>query len=388
MPKIKVNTDRIKSSENDIQSINRKVNLILREFDSIYRNLDWDIKAASSINSRLSNISRNLSSENRSLQKMQVFLVNAKKRYDDVERLNSNLLIRGVNSENLLNLDAVIPSLLINNFKHSGGGGGHSFANSAEDENFNIDDSKSTVKIKEKSKKLDEKYTKEWGKPSSDKKDDNNDIKFDIKHNLWEKKVSKDIITTGDISGSYGLASGNAYYKVGDVYAKGSVDASIWKDGMLAPSLTAAFEAGGSIVEVGANGQIGDESNNFHGSVTGKAGTARAYASGGFGVIYDDDGNAEVGVEGKVGAEAYAVKGEASGGFTFLGIKVDVVAEGGLGGASAVAEGKVTTGGVHGKIGLGWGVGGSVSFNVDFSDSSIYKGIKDGEKYLDNIFSG
>lgn len=58
------------------------------QFDSVSRNLDWDIRAESNINSRLSGISRELSAEARGISGMKNYLGNAVRQYNTVENTN------------------------------------------------------------------------------------------------------------------------------------------------------------------------------------------------------------------------------------------------------------------------------------------------------------
>jgi len=59
------------------------------QFDSVSRNLDWDIRAESNINSRLSGISRELSAEARGISGMKNYLGTARSKYTSVENNNS-----------------------------------------------------------------------------------------------------------------------------------------------------------------------------------------------------------------------------------------------------------------------------------------------------------
>lgn len=89
MPTIKVNTNQLSSYESDMQGVLSRVNSIMNQFNSVSRNLDWDIKAESNINSRLSGISRELSAESRGISGMKQYLGQARTKYNAVERKNS-----------------------------------------------------------------------------------------------------------------------------------------------------------------------------------------------------------------------------------------------------------------------------------------------------------
>ena len=60
MPKIRVNTIRLKIHESEIWEIYGRVNSIMDQFNSVSRNLDWDIKSEADVYSRLSKISEYL----------------------------------------------------------------------------------------------------------------------------------------------------------------------------------------------------------------------------------------------------------------------------------------------------------------------------------------
>ena len=88
MPTIKVNTSRLSGYESDLQGVLSRVNSIMGQFDSVSRNLDWDIRAESNINSRLNGISRELSAEARGISGMKNYLGNAVRQYNTVENTN------------------------------------------------------------------------------------------------------------------------------------------------------------------------------------------------------------------------------------------------------------------------------------------------------------
>ena len=89
MPKIKVNTNRLRAQESEMQAILSRVDSIMNQFNSVSRNLDWDIRAESNINSRLSGISRELSAESRGISGMKRYLGQAITKYNEVEDKNS-----------------------------------------------------------------------------------------------------------------------------------------------------------------------------------------------------------------------------------------------------------------------------------------------------------
>lgn len=88
MPTIKVNTRKLASYESDLQRILNRVNSIKNEFSSTSSNLDWDVKASSNINYRLSVINRELSAEVRGISGLKNYLDTAQRKYDAVEDKN------------------------------------------------------------------------------------------------------------------------------------------------------------------------------------------------------------------------------------------------------------------------------------------------------------
>ena len=90
MPYIKVNTNKISRYSNDINSVYTRVNRIKSEFASIGYSLDWDIKSASGINSRIKTIENELSAERSGLKRMQSFLNSTASKYNNVENTINN----------------------------------------------------------------------------------------------------------------------------------------------------------------------------------------------------------------------------------------------------------------------------------------------------------
>ncbi|MCR4691871.1 MAG: hypothetical protein K5739_11045 [Lachnospiraceae bacterium] len=170
--------------------------------------------------------------------------------------------------------------------------------------------------------------------------------------------------------GEYYDANLNVYALYGEA-AIGASAGIIDGDGNFAPGISASAEASVSGIHAEADQQLGTDNYNVHSNATGDVGYAYANASAGAGVIYDDDGNAQFGVQAEAAAGAYAVHGEVSGGFTIFGIDVDVTLGGGAGGAEAHAGGSITTGGVSGEVGIGALLGVDLGISVDWSDFSI-----------------
>lgn len=179
-------------------------------------------------------------------------------------------------------------------------------------------------------------------------------------------------LAEGELSGTVGNLSGSLSGTVGEVGAQGELGATLFSDGRFAPSLYGSLVATGSVLSGTANVSWSDDYYTLSGTASGDLLTAKAGIEGGAGyiTIEDEAGNISTawGVKGEVGAEAYVVKGTLSGGFEIFGVEFNANVTGGAGGAGVKAGGHATTGGVSGELGLGLGVGGNVSFSVDWSE--------------------
>ena len=175
----------------------------------------------------------------------------------------------------------------------------------------------------------------------------------------------------GELSGNIGNLSGTASGSVGNVAVEGEAGATLFSDGMFAPSLYGSLAASASVLAGTANINYEGDGYTLSGTASGEVLTAEAYANGGAGYItYENEAGQTVsawGVQGEVGAEAYVAKGTLSGGFEIFGIEFNASVTGGAGGAGLKAGGHATTGGVSGELGVGLGVGGDVSFSIDWS---------------------
>jgi hypothetical protein len=184
-------------------------------------------------------------------------------------------------------------------------------------------------------------------------------------------------LAKGTAKGNVGNASGKVSATIGSVGATGTIGATLFKDGKLSPAIDGKLKAEAAAVKGSAEGQIGNDENNVHVKGSGKLLGAEAEASGSAGVItYTDkttgQTKTEYGAKGKVGAEAYVAEGKISGGFTLFGIKVDAGVSGKAGGAGISAEGRVTTGGVSGEIGAGLGLGAGLEISIDWSGFKLW----------------
>lgn len=215
-------------------------------------------------------------------------------------------------------------------------------------------------------------YDTESGIGLKYKTDENGNRYLDEAGISWGAKGEGHIMQ-GEVEGNIGYASGSASGKIGEGSASGKVGVKIWDDGELAPQLYAEGKAGVTAAKGEAKGQVGSDNNNLHAKGEGSLGKAGVNAEAGAGKItYKDsktgEEKTEYGVKGSVGAEAYAAEGKVSGGFTILGVDVDIGLSGKAGGAGAKIGGEVGTGGASGDIGLGLGLGAELNISIDWSD--------------------
>lgn len=179
-------------------------------------------------------------------------------------------------------------------------------------------------------------------------------------------------ILKGEASGNIGILGGKADASLGNVGVSGKINATLFEDGKFTPSLGAEVKGEASALKGSAQGYLGNENYNAHANASGTLFGAEASAGAQIGAVtYKNKQGQTVtayGVKGEVGAEAYVAEGKVSGGFTFMGIDIDIGVSGKAGGAGVEAGGSITTDGAHGEIGAGLGLGAGVEISVDWSD--------------------
>lgn len=193
---------------------------------------------------------------------------------------------------------------------------------------------------------------------------------------------------SGEVEGYIGYLKGKIKGTVGSAEAKGSLVASLWKDGKFAPAIGVEGKASAKGAEGEVEASFGSEKNNVHASAGGSVFVAEAEASAKAGVITykEDDGTVKTkfGVDAEVGAEAYLAQGEAKTGFSLWGIEVSASVEGKFGGLGAGAGVEATTGSISASVDAGILAGLGLNVGVDWSgfDPSAVKdtftGIVDG----------
>lgn len=175
-----------------------------------------------------------------------------------------------------------------------------------------------------------------------------------------------------EASGSYGIASGEASAKALTAEAKASTKVTLMEEGEIAPQIQAEVKGEANVAQGEVGATIGNDYIDAHIKGEGKAGHAEAHAGFGAGKITyeDEDGNTKTGIGAyaEAGAEAYLAEGSVSGGISICGIKIDVKAEGKIGGAGAKAEAEVSSGKIKAGLGLGLLAGLGLDVEIDWSD--------------------
>lgn len=183
-------------------------------------------------------------------------------------------------------------------------------------------------------------------------------------------------LAKGAAQGNIGYLSGKAEAEIGAASVKGTVGATLFKDGKFTPSLNAKAEASAAAAKGSVEAKFGTDKTNKHVKAEGSVLKAEASASAGVGkVTYTDaQGNKDtaIGVTGTVKAGACLAEGKVSGGFTVFGVKIDAGLTGKAGAVGVEAGGSITNKGASGKIGGALGVGGGVEISVDWSGFSLW----------------
>lgn len=178
-------------------------------------------------------------------------------------------------------------------------------------------------------------------------------------------------LVVGSAKGNCGLLSGEIKGEIGKVSGQGEVKASLMEDGKFKSKISAGVEASATGAEASGKVAFGTENTDVHVSADGKLGYAKASAGVQAGKISYENSDGETveawGAGAEAGAEAYLAQGTVKGGFSIMGVKFDVGLTGKAGGVGAKAGGSVTTGGVHGSVGLGAGLGLGLDVGIDWS---------------------
>ncbi len=357
MPIIKVDTDVLKKCESELGDIYRSIKRTRDGFYSIYNNLDWDIRCASNINSRLQGISSELDDENRRISAMQSFLGFAADKYENGDRNYCPIaksVAHGVSNAVWLDVvpdrDSELNYLEYENFFH------YTDKKGKRKETKIKQDEKRNEKIKsfnEKVKKYNKGEKENWYKK-----------KGTILEGSYEESLEGSVF----VSRSPGK-NGSSEVKIGTGEVHGKVSGGLYifekdKNGktkrILSPSVDAEIGASVSLIEASAEGRIGfggqdKDTLGLYGDVNAKAGSADAK----LGIQASKD---QVHVSAK--AEADVVKLEASGGVTVLGADIGVKGSVKVG-VGFHADVGYTDGKVKVDIGAAIGLGADIGFEVD-----------------------
>lgn len=89
MPTIRVNTSIMDGYVSEMETILKSIDSIKSDFDFASSNIDWEIKAESSINYKLNRISRELGEQRNGVSGMKNYMAHAISKYDQVEFKNT-----------------------------------------------------------------------------------------------------------------------------------------------------------------------------------------------------------------------------------------------------------------------------------------------------------
>ena len=203
-------------------------------------------------------------------------------------------------------------------------------------------------------------------------------LKFESEKGQWKDATVVDASAKGSVSaadlkasGSYGIASGEAEAQVLSAEASVSGKVKLMEEGKLAPQIALDADIEGNVAKGSVGATIGNDYIDAHVNAEGEFLHAEANAGVGAGKITYKDENGKTktaaGVYAKAGAEAYVAKGSIGGGINILGVKIDVSAEGKLGGAGATANAEVSSGRVKAGLGLGFLAGLGLDVTIDWS---------------------
>ena len=402
MPKIRVNTSRLNAYGAELDGILNRLNDIKERFNLASNNLDWSIKGEAEISSILSKLSNELSLEAESIAGMRYFLRNAALKYDTAE--NSILGLFGINPDykNQLGLYDIISNigeavngilgislisdllkLMDNDFDIKRQSYGSYFDFKKPEGLFGVFGTLAKFGALSRKISIDDKNAEMGGSIEGSllggKVNTSLTSAWDVKKgnlNLLEARISADgHLAKGQVDAYLGETKATIAGIVGNAAVSGNVNASLMKNGKLAPSIGIEGKAEASVVKGEFGIKHGSDKNDVHLKLAGEGLAAEASAKANFGKIEseDSDGNrvTKYGWETRVGAEAYLAKGKIEGGFKFCGIKVDLSVGGKLGGAGARVGGSITNSSASGEIGLGFVAGLGINVNVDWSNADL-----------------
>lgn len=402
MPKIRVNTSRLNAYGAELDGILNRLNDIKERFNLASNNLDWSIKGEAEVSSILSKLSNELSLEAESIAGMRYFLRNAALKYDTAE--NSILGLFGINPDykNQLGLYDIISNigeavngifgislisdllkLMDNDFDIKRQSYGSYFDFKKPEGLFGVFGTLAKFGVLSRKISIDDKNAEMGGSIEGSllggKVNTSLTSAWDVKKgnlNLLEARISADgHLAKGQVDAYLGETKATIAGIVGNAAVSGNVNASLMKNGKLAPSIGIEGKAEASVVKGEFGIKHGSDKNDVHLKLAGEGLAAEASAKANFGKIEseDSDGNrvTKYGWETRVGAEAYLAKGKIEGGFKFCGIKVDLSVGGKLGGAGARVGGSITNSSASGEIGLGFVAGLGINVNVDWSNADL-----------------
>ena len=356
---------------------------IENNIDEARSNLRWKVAAEADLRNRIRKAQIRAEECRNDMQSMQAALVNILDKYETTEK-------RVLNSEDATALNGILDDIKKSFDTLLYGPAAAGIINSAQ----NVDDEdeeKSVSRIKGSigaagsilgmdasckaegdilgaSYEQENKFGVEWSE------DEEGNVNLDSIG--AEASISGEVhAAKGSVEGNIGYLKGSAAVAVGTIAGTGAVGACLYKDGKLSPQIYAQAKAEAVAAQGEVETSLGTENTNIHAGAEGKVLAAEATAEVQAGkVTYEDkNGNEKTGygIAGEVGAEACLASGTVSGGFTIMGIEIDVGLTGKAASIGGKASGSITTGGVNTSIGASLGLGVGLDLSIDWSGFKI-----------------
>lgn len=345
MPYIKVNSSSLTSTANAVNSIKARVNRIKNDFIVLGKQLDWDIRAATNINSRINDIEKLLDNELLGLQKMTSFLYDSVNSYDNVSQKISDSVSKVIIKETANNRTEISLESQITTQSNPLVGkriGAYQVVEQTTDKivlervetdgsPINLQDVFFRGSLSALNALFDKSVTNKIiikPKGSFEETTDLSDL-TDLEAIASRTELTVTIVEDGkyfDQETIFDLVSTNIDVETGN----GGIDGTI--SDLEAPSSgNASVKA--SLADVRSTVRIGTEENNVHFTIGGEAVSGEAGLATGTGDVTYTDANGNKrsgkGVSYNVNADATAVEGKVSGGITINKVNVDVA--GGIG---------------------------------------------------------
>ena len=346
---IAININRLKNNENEIRRLARELNRIKNELQNIRGRLDWDIRNERGIDWNFSSVCNDVGNEERILYQCASFLADAVTSYQDAENQNRNLLFRIPDANTYqCRADFIPPNSWVpnqspfwnntspfanqwNGFRtnpwlpYSIQGPGvyrplWVYPGSLTPNTNYFTNNGITLNNKPGTCEEDDNISGDWFGYEINKPEGSANWDFENREVGVSGTVGiEGYVGKGEVSGESGIFSGTLEGTLLEGSAGAEAKAALFSDGQFDPELSLTAKAEATGISGSAEGQIGNDDNNVHGTVEGAVGTASAEATGMIGMD---------GVGAHVEAGAAVFQGEVEGGFSIFGVNFDASIEG------------------------------------------------------------